>query len=76
MNSIFWQELPEALKNNPDMNLQFRVGNATAEIIDSRYIVCKPCENFNQTEFTCSSCGCNMGIGITRAAAICPENKW
>jgi len=45
-------------------------------IAQSRYEICKQCDNFNKTFKICSICVCFMPAKVTLRRAHCPEKKW
>ena len=46
------------------------------EIAQKRYNLCKICDQFNSTTFTCKKCGCFMKLKVKLSNSNCPLNKW
>lgn len=46
------------------------------EIAQKRYNLCKICDQFNPTTFTCKKCGCFMKLKTQLEKAYCPIGKW
>jgi hypothetical protein len=46
------------------------------ESAQSRYDVCKKCDEFNSTLKLCQKCGCIMPAKVKLASATCPIDKW
>ena len=46
------------------------------EIAQSRFDICKKCENLNHVFFTCEKCGCFMKAKVKFSQAKCPIGKW
>lgn len=46
------------------------------EIAQKRYDICKKCDSFNTTTFTCEECGCFMKLKVKIATSFCPLQKW
>ncbi len=42
----------------------------------TRYDVCKPCENFIALTSQCKLCGCLMKMKVKLKTATCPDGKW
>lgn len=45
-------------------------------VIESRYNICKSCENFIKQTTTCTKCGCFMIAKVRLSGASCPIGKW
>jgi hypothetical protein len=45
-------------------------------IAQARYDICKACEHFNSTLYTCKQCGCFMKIKVKFQNSSCPIGKW
>lgn len=56
--------LKNGMKNVPD------------QIKQSRLIVCKSCEFFNESLYQCKQCGCFLKIKTSWATEKCPIDKW
>jgi len=48
----------------------------TQPIAQARYDICKACEHFNSTLYTCKQCGCFMKIKVKFQNSSCPIGKW
>lgn len=45
-------------------------------IAQARYDICKACEHFNSTLYTCKQCGCFMKMKVKFQNSSCPIGKW
>ena len=45
-------------------------------VAQSRYDVCKCCEEFNKALATCKKCGCFMKLKVKLVDAECPQDLW
>lgn len=48
----------------------------TREVRDSRYAICKGCDEFWKTVKVCKECGCSMPMKTWLKEARCPIGKW
>ena len=46
------------------------------EVAQSRFDICKQCDNLNTENFRCSECGCYMKWAVKLANHKCPIDKW
>lgn len=46
------------------------------EIAQKRYDICKLCDEFNSSIYTCKICGCLMKLKVKLIHSVCPLNKW
>lgn len=42
----------------------------------NRLILCKECEHFSNTKWTCKKCGCFLDKKAKMSTEKCPNNKW
>jgi hypothetical protein len=45
-------------------------------VAQARYDLCKACDRFNKTLYTCKECGCFMKVKVKFSNSFCPINKW
>lgn len=57
----------------PSMELPKFVDKQKAQ---ERYNICKSCEFFNTSLYTCKQCGCLMKLKVKFAGQKCPVDKW
>jgi hypothetical protein len=48
----------------------------TRDVRDSRYEICKGCDEFAKPIKMCKECGCNMPLKTWLSQAECPLGKW
>lgn len=46
------------------------------QIAQYRYDICKSCDQFNVTLYTCKQCGCFMKVKVKFKNSACPLAKW
>ena len=42
----------------------------------ARHDICQSCDFFDDVNYKCKSCGCNLLYKIPLATSTCPKGKW
>jgi len=49
---------------------------ASSEVFQERFDICKQCEHFDAEKLKCRECGCNLITKMTDSLEFCPLEKW